>query len=286
MKNVLEIVPYGGISSRLTKDRWQLMAERTRISTFGNKPHPPRQCVFVSFSQDVDDPFVEWFRKKATQNARLLIFNEGVSTDTLLSRFVKMQIRSTERFYVADCTGLGKTHGMAMVWSVLRRLASAGETDQSHCRILDARIEKDILHVVSLDFARLDIPLVQIPEMKNLAHSRIQEFEIDEDGAFIYWPEADLHLGWSQLQQLVNPEAVLKASQKSLEFNRRYGRAVRKVREQASLKPNDIAGLSEKQLRRIESGDCRLTSNAIEILSSAHQLTPNQYMKRLAEALD
>jgi hypothetical protein len=60
---------------------------------------------------------------------------------------------------------------------------------------------------------------------------------------------------------------------------------VRKVREEAGLKLSDISGISEKQLRRIESGECRLTSNAIGALSQAHKLAANEYMKKLAEKL-
>jgi hypothetical protein len=141
------------------------------------------------------------------------------------------------------------------------------------------------LHVVSPDFDRLDVPIAEIPNFRNADSSKIQDFEIDEDGSFIYWPGLDLHLGWVQLQQLVNPAAALKASQKSQVFNKRYGKAVQKVRETAGLRPSDISGISEKQLRRIENGDCRLTSNAIEALSQAHMLGPIEYMKKLAEAL-
>src|SRR2546426_3714411 len=143
-------------------------------------------------------------------------------------------------------------------------------------RILDARLENGILHVLSPDFDRLDVPLAEIPDFKNVPHSRIEKFEIDEDGAFLYWPDLDLHLGWRQFQQLVDPEATLKALQKSEAFNKRYGRAVKRIREQKSLKPGDIPGLSDKQLGRIERGECRLTSNAIESLAKAHKLDPNE----------
>jgi len=82
-----------------------------------------------------------------------------------------------------------------------------------------------------------------------------------------------------------NPEAAFKASQKSEEFNKRYGKAVQEVRDQAGLKRSDVQGLSEKQLGRIEKGECRLTSNAIEALAKGHNLGANEYMRRLAEAL-
>jgi hypothetical protein len=60
---------------------------------------------------------------------------------------------------------------------------------------------------------------------------------------------------------------------------------VQSVRERAGLKTSDIPGLSEKQLRRIEKGACRLTSNASEVLATAHDLSPNEYMKVLAEVM-
>ena len=129
------------------------------------------------------------------------------------------------------------------------------------------------------------MPVKKLPDFRNADAAQIEQIEIDEDGSFIYWPGLDVQLGWVQLQQCVNPVAMLKASQKSGEFNKRYGKAVQKFREAAGLKPGDISGVSEKQLRRIENGQCRLTSNGIEALSQAHKLEPNEYMKKIADAL-
>jgi hypothetical protein len=226
------------------------------------------------------------FREKAAGHTRLLIFNPGLSTDRLVSRIVDLQIRTPQRFCVIDTEfGSRKTHHMAFVQSLLKRLTSAFEADDKKERILDAKIEDGILRVVSPDFDRLDVPITKIPNLGKAVPCKVQEFEIDDDGSFIYWPALDLHLGWVQLQQLVNPAAALKACHKSQEFNKRSGKAVQRVRQAAGLRPSDISGISHKQLRRIESGECRLTSNAIEALSQAHKLGPNEYMKMLAEAL-
>ncbi len=170
----------------------------------------------------------------------------------------------------------------------MRRLASGLAADESHERILSAKIENGVLCVISSNFDRLNVPVVEIPAFRKSRSesSNIHDFEIDEDGAFLYWPKLDVHLGWRQLQQLVNPEAALKASQKRGDFNKRYGKAVQVLRQQAGLARHDIAGISEKQLGRIENGECRLTSNAIETLARAHKLAPNDYMKQLARALE
>ena len=167
--------------------------------------------------------------------------------------------------------------------SLLTRLATASEADDRQKRILDARVNGNLLHVVSTDFDRLDVPINEIPAFRNRKSDTVQKFEIDEDGSFIYWPGLDVHLGWRQLQQVVDPDAAFKAMQKHQEFNARYGRAVRTVRKKAGIKPVDVQGLSDKQLRRIEKGECRLTSNAIAALAKAHKLAPNDYLEKLSE---
>ncbi len=286
MKTDIEIVPYGGILSALSKQRWRTKSQHARIAkSFERTPQSHRR-VFVTFSHDLDESFVEMFRENATQETRLLILNEGTSTDWLLSRIVDLQIRTPQRFYVMDgAFGSGKTRSMTLVWALLKRIASGVETDVSNERIVDAKVEDGVLHAISTNFDRLDVPIARIPALKNADPSEIQRFEMDEDGAFIYWPKLDVHLGWTQLQQLVDPETALKASQKSEAFNKRYGKAVQTLREQTGLKRSEIPGISDKQLGRIERGECRLTSNAIETLSKAHKLAPNEYMKKLAEAL-
>jgi hypothetical protein len=87
-------------------------------------------------------------------------------------------------------------------------------------------------------------PISKISQFKTAKPAEVQNFEIDEDGSFVYWPDLDVHLGWRQLVQLINPQAALKASQKSEEFNKRYGKAVQKLMETGDLKRTDIPGLS------------------------------------------
>jgi hypothetical protein len=196
-------------------------------------------------------------------------------------------VRTPQRLYVLDrSSGTLGTSGSGSILTLLQRLKSGFAAGESEDRILDAKVENRVLRVVSVNFDRLDVPLAEVPPLKGAASSQLHEFEIDDDGAFIYWPRLDVHLGWRQLQQLVDPETALRASQKSMDFNRRYGQAVKARREQAGLTRGDVAGLSEKQLARIENGQCRLTTNAIAALAKAHGRVPNDYMRELANALN
>ncbi len=284
MKTDVEFIPYGEISSELTKSRWQKRSRHVRLSNFRQSTREAPQRIFITFSYDLDESFGKVFRNTATRETRLLIFNEGVSTDRLISKILDLRIRKPERCYVVETRfGCGKTTSF-QTW--LDRFVATFEANDERDRIFDAGIEQNILRVVSPEFVRLEVPLSKIPQFKNAKPAQILNFEVDEDGSFIYWPDLDVHLGWRQLQQLISPEAALKASQKNEEFNRRYGKAVQELRKAADLERSDVPGLSEKQLGRIEAGKCRLTTNAIEALSKAHKVGRNEYMKKLAKMLE
>jgi hypothetical protein len=283
------ISPYGRAAALLETLVEQGLLERRSVAPPASGPQVAGGKEFlklwVACSPEVDEKFVALFRRCSTLQTRLLLLNdesERPSADSLFTHLMGLQIRSPQRFYVADSFGAGKIRFMALL---LQRLASAHAAKDNFTRILDAKIEAKVLRVISTDFNRLDVPITQIPAFANADHKSLAGFEIDEDGSFIYWPKLDVHLGWEQLFQIVNPDAARKALQKNQQFNVRYGKAVRKVREQAGLEPAAIAKLSEKQVARIEKGECRLTSNAIDALSKAHGLEANEYLQKLAEAL-
>ncbi len=235
----------------------------------------------------LDDAFAKEFREHSTAGTRLLVFlDEPIPTDRLVSRLVDMQIRTSQRIHLIESpVGDREAFPLSVKRSLLNRLSSALATDQRQGRILNATIQNAVLRLVSPNLERLDVSISEIPQLKNLPASDLQAFQIDEDGSFIYWPSVDVHLGWNQLQHLVDPGAALKAAQKSRDFNKLYGRAVRHLREKAGISASEVKGISEKQLRRIEAGDCRLTSNAIEALSEAHGMKGNAYLQKLAESL-
>jgi hypothetical protein len=230
----------------------------------------------------MDEKFRDIFRKRSTSNTRLLVINDSFGSDTLLSRLMNLNIRSPERFYVAES---GKQSGdvMAAVDSLLGRMSAAVAAQESHSRILDARIEAGVLRVISPSFKRLEVPIASIPKLHEAGEAAAGKFEIDR--SYLYWPDLDIHLGWEQLRQIVDPEATRKAQRKSREFNVRYGAAIRKLREAAGLSLRSIAGLSDKQLRRIERGQCRSTSKALQKLARAHHVETNEYMQSVAETM-
>lgn len=107
---------------------------------------------------------------------------------------------------------------------------------------------------------------------------------IDPDGSFIHWPDLDVHLGWSWFLQAVDPAELLKARRRTAGFNERYGAAIRRVRVEGGISQSKVEGLTDRQVRRIERGECRATTSALAALANAHGLDPNAHLERLAKA--
>lgn len=279
----VRVIPYGPLAERVKFAGSRRMRFVKNWQHLAGKKRAESQLLITSV-QAMDEKFREIFRQYSTRNTRLLVINDSLGTDTLFSRLLNLNIRSPERFYVAE---FGKQKGDVIggIDLLLGRMNAAVAAHESHRRILDARIERGILHVISPSFKRLEVPIASIPKLSEAGEGDLEKFEIDVDGSYLYWPDLDVHLGWEQLRQIVDPEAAQKAQRKSREFNIRYGAAIRKVREASGLSLRSIAGLSDKQVRRIERGQCRSTSRALEKLAKAHGLETNDYMQRVAEAM-
>jgi nitrite reductase/ring-hydroxylating ferredoxin subunit len=156
---------------------------------------------------------------------------------------------------------------------------------QDRHRIVDAWVEGGTLVVASPGFDRLRVPLNDLHRVVGAATDDIKAFEIDEDGSYLYWPHADVHLGWEQLQGIVDPTTLLAAQQRSAAFNLQYGRVIRMLREEHGLKQSEIVGIADRHLRRIEHGQVAATSSVLASLAQAHGMDLARYLAELAGRL-
>jgi hypothetical protein len=207
-------------------------------------------------------------RLRAKQCRRLVFQDEGLPVEGLPPRLRNVW---GGPLHVAHETGRARESLIAR--AVTGFVRSAPE------RILDAWVEDGRLRLVSTAFEWLTVPFERLVQYVPRKQDR---FEIDEDGSFLYWPDFDVHMGWTQLLQLVKPEAGLAAKQRSADFNARYGEAIRAFREQSRLRQRDIAGLDPRQVRRIEQG-ARATPSALRKLAKAHGMDLADYLGEVAK---
>ena len=216
-------------------------------------------------------------RLKLGENARYVVFTEGLPAEAI-TKIVTLGVRSLKRLHLAH------ESEKAAIGGVISRLLN-GEVDETP-RIVDAWIEKDSLVLLAPSFARLSITLDLLERLLGNDRKKIEAFELDEDGSFLYWPHADAHLGWEQFQSLVDPTVKLRQEQSKAGYNKSYGAAIRSLREKSKLRQSDISGIDPRTLRRVEQGQASASGNTMKSLATAHGMTLNDYMQAVADEFE
>lgn len=211
-----------------------------------------------------------------------LLFTEPATHPDQVAQWMRMtKIRSEHRLHVVRVDDLEGPQ----VSQLLGRVCSALGRDGSRGSIIDIYLAGDAFFVRGPQHRMLHVPVSSLRALSGQPRAVLRNFVIDPDGSFISWPDLDVHLGWNQFLQAVDPEELRKAQQRTEGYNTRYGAAIRKLREVAGLSQSKIEGLTERQLRRIEQGACRATRTALATLAKAHGLDTNSYMERLAKVM-
>ena len=234
--------------------------------------------LFVFEARSINDAWLRLLHRVGHRRQTAFLMLAGsIPCQGISERLAKLNVRDPERIHVANVSA-----GQAEEGFVERLLLTLGGGDQQE-RILDAWWEDDTFVVINPLFQRLHIPVAKIRCFANKPKTSLGRFEIDEDGLFVYWPDLDVHLGWEQFAQLVDNSEYMKARQESDIYNRQYGQAIREFRESMGLKQSEIAGLTPRQVGRIERGECRATHSALTKLAVSHHLPMSDFLARLAE---
>jgi hypothetical protein len=231
-----------------------------------------------------EDYFVPADEKIETllSGAFYLLFTEPTThPDQIVQWARRARIRSENRLHVVKVEDLENPN----VSHLLGRVCFALTGDEKRGSIIDAYAVGDSLLVRGPKHRVLHVPMKALPSLRDKPRAAQRKFEIDSDGSFLYWPDLDVHLGWNQFLQAVDPVEFRKAQQRSAGFNQRYGAAIRKLREQAGIPQSKVPGLTERQIRRIEQGESRATPGALTALAKAHGLDTNAYLDTLAKAM-
>ena len=236
-----------------------------------------QSTVFVSRLSDI--PGESAYRFPAGGTYKQVLFLEGLPVEAVPARLLRLNIRDPQRLHIAA------RREPTAISDLVYRLVNGALQVNGMDRIVDAWIEDKRLVLLAPSFMRLEVPLAKLQRFIGSDQSQAAQFEIDEDGRYLHWPHADTHLGWMQLQQLVDPASAIAHLEKSLRFNVRYGAAIRNLRESRELKQTEIDGITDRHLRRVEHGKQSVTKSLLTALARAHGLTLENYLERLAKLM-
>ena len=106
----------------------------------------------------------------------------------------------------------------------------------------------------------------------------------DQDGSYLHWPQADLHLNLEVIRTLLDPQRQQQKAVERLQNDQLFGQAIAVLRQRNQLRQADIEGLSARQVRRIEAGHHPRVSS-LQRLAAAHGLSVPAYLDQIAETI-
>jgi len=150
--------------------------------------------------------------------------------------------------------------------------------------IAEATVAEDRLIVVSCEPKTYEVHFDQMPALRKIASHDRNHFEIAEDGSFIRWRSADIHLDLDAIRTVTDPAWRKRAERIRRTHGREYGAAIAALRRDHGLRQTDIPRVSERQLRRIEESGA-VSVRTMELLARAHRMTLAHYMDAVARKL-
>jgi len=166
-------------------------------------------------------------------------------------------------------------------FGIVKRAIIALHRDHPWESILDAYVLGDRLVIVCGDLSVREFPKQRLPGVRDLPPDVLTAFELDTSGSYLHWPEADLHLGPSQMLQAVDPMylADVEIQRYAME---KISIALLEMREERELKQSEISGLSERQVRRLENEESRFTVDAAKTYAETFSLSLAEFLGELS----
>lgn len=164
----------------------------------------------------------------------------------------------------------------------LDRIIYAWKIGAQNELIATASVLGKFIAVKGCNFERLIVPFAKIEALKDAKDEDLKKFEIAKRGNYIHWPTLDVHLDLESFKVALDPKLKVKIQNEMTKDNAKFGEAIRDLRKAHGLTQGDFE-LSDKQIRRFESGEHRPTLKAYEALAKAHKMGVSEYMNKLAE---
>jgi hypothetical protein len=165
------------------------------------------------------------------------------------------------------------------------RVLNAWVHGQHHDTIAAATVIGDRLLVVSCGFDSFEIGFDVYPTLARIPVDERSQFEIEEDGVFLHWAGADVHLDLHDVRVALDPRLRAKAKAEKMAHDKAFGEAIRALRQKYGIAQTAVSGLSARHIRRIENGYVP-GLEAIDALARAHGLTPDDYLEMVTELID
>lgn len=176
----------------------------------------------------------------------------------------------------------GSTALVARDEATLRRLVLARRAGAHQRLIASADLEDETLVVWSCEPRRYAVPVNAIPGVANLSPADRKSFSLSESGSRLHWSAGDLDINLETIRALVDPAVRSAQARLHRQEARIYAAAMREMRREHGFSQDQIPGLSERQVRRLELGTHLPHSASLSKLAAAYGMSVDEYLGELA----
>lgn len=166
-------------------------------------------------------------------------------------------------------------------YALPKRVLWAWEHGGQDQLIANATVADDKLFLINCALETLEVRFDALPALKKIPKGARHNFELSEEGSYIHWPEPDIHLDLDAIKSALDPEWRARSAALKFSHGKRYGNAIARIRKNKGLRQSKIAGLSDRQVRRIEAGG-PVTVSALRAFAAAHKLSLDEYLSQVA----
>ncbi len=169
--------------------------------------------------------------------------------------------------------------------AVFIRILNAWRIGAQDELIADATVQGNLLIVKNCALDDLDVGVRKFKPFRNASRAELLDFEIAEDGANIHWPQLDVHLDLETIRVVNDPNLQAKLRAERIAHDEAMGAAIKALRQREGLRQADIAGISGRQVRRIEKGETSPRTDSLRRFAEAHSLSLNEYLNALSQEM-
>jgi len=166
----------------------------------------------------------------------------------------------------------------------VRRVAHAHQVGAEKDLIATASVESGMLIVWSCEPRRYEVPVSELPALARLTGKDLPKVSVSASGSRLHWAAGDIDLNLDTIREHADPEVRKKHDAERRKDMVRYGKAIRAVRRAKGLTQAGVAGLSERQVRRLEEGHVLPHASTVRKLAQAHGVSADAYLALLAKA--
>lgn len=166
----------------------------------------------------------------------------------------------------------------------LQKIISAHLNGGRDRRIASVKLVDDELLVWSCEPKPYRCLVSQIKPLAALEREQWHEFELNRSGTCLSWEEFDIDINLDTIRYAADAEFRAQQDQQRQQELLRYGQGITMLRQAHQL-GLDECGISESELRQIESGELMPSSALLRALATAHNMSLSNYLGSVAQAI-